>query len=92
MPRELQSCVSSDNTAVSQGTIFQQEQIARAAALNLGVQSPDQIEFVTADPESADFARKSPKSYSSSDNSQLSRRRNTFDLQSKCTQNSKLIT
>ena len=44
--------------AVSQGTIFQQEQIARAAALNLGVQSPDQIEFVTADPESADFARK----------------------------------
>jgi uncharacterized protein (DUF362 family) len=44
--------------AVSQGTVFQQEQIARAAALNLGVQSPDQIEFVTADPEGADFARK----------------------------------
>jgi hypothetical protein len=44
--------------AVSQGPVFQQEQIARAAALNLGVQSPDQIEFVTADPESAEFAQK----------------------------------
>ena len=44
--------------AVSQGPVFQQQQIARAAALNLGVQSPDQIEFVTADPESAEFAQK----------------------------------
>ena len=43
---------------VSQGTIFEQDQIVRAAELGLGVQSTDQIELVTADPESEEFAVK----------------------------------
>lgn len=42
---------------VSQGAIFEQEQIARAVELGLGVGSPDQIELVTADPDSAAYAR-----------------------------------
>jgi uncharacterized protein (DUF362 family) len=42
---------------VSEGPVFEQEQIERAAELALGVQSPDQIELVTEDPESEDFAR-----------------------------------
>jgi uncharacterized protein (DUF362 family) len=42
---------------VSRGRIFDQEQIARAAQLNLGVTSPSQIELVTADPESAKYAK-----------------------------------
>ncbi len=37
---------------VSQGTIFGLEQIARAAALGIGVGGPDRIEIVTADSES----------------------------------------
>ncbi len=42
--------------AVSQGAIFQQEQIARAVELGLGVDGPEEIELITADPESAAYA------------------------------------
>jgi len=42
--------------AVSQGTVFQQEQIARAVALGLGVDGPDKIELITDDPDSAAYA------------------------------------
>ena len=43
---------------VSRGTVFEQDQIARAAELGLGVTSPDQIEIVTDDTESEEFASK----------------------------------
>ncbi len=46
------------NATVSRGLIFQQEQIARAVALGLGVTGPDQIELVTDDPDSAAYAEK----------------------------------
>ena len=42
--------------AVSQGPIFQQEQIARAVELGLGVDSPEKIELITDDPESKAYA------------------------------------
>ncbi len=42
--------------AVAAGAIFQQEQIARAVELGLGVGGPEEIELVTDDPESAAFA------------------------------------
>lgn len=42
---------------VSEGAIFDQEQIARAVQLNLGVKGPKQIELVTGDKESAEYAR-----------------------------------
>lgn len=41
---------------VSEGPVFAQEQIARAAELGLGVTSPEQIEIVTDDTESAEYA------------------------------------
>jgi uncharacterized protein (DUF362 family) len=41
---------------VSQGRIFEQEQIARAVELGLGVDSPAKIEFITGDPESEAYA------------------------------------
>lgn len=41
---------------VSQGTIFQQEQIARAVEMGLGVDDPSKIELITDDPESAAYA------------------------------------
>jgi uncharacterized protein (DUF362 family) len=41
---------------VSAGAIFEQEQIARAVELGLGAHSPDEIELITADPESAAYA------------------------------------
>ncbi|MAG35204.1 MAG: hypothetical protein CL878_03005 [Dehalococcoidia bacterium] len=41
---------------VSEGPIFAQDQIARAVELDLGVGSPEQIEFVTGDEESAAYA------------------------------------
>jgi uncharacterized protein (DUF362 family) len=41
---------------VSQGAIFEQEQIARAVQLKIGVSSPKQIELVTGDRESAEYA------------------------------------
>lgn len=42
---------------VSRGPIFQQEQIARAVELNLGVDSPDHIELITDDPASSEYAK-----------------------------------
>jgi len=42
--------------AVSQGSIFQQEQIARAVELGLGVAGPEEIELITDDPQSAAYA------------------------------------
>jgi uncharacterized protein (DUF362 family) len=42
--------------AVSQRPIFQQEQIARAVELGLGVDGPEKIEFITDDPESEAYA------------------------------------
>ncbi len=42
---------------VSRGSIFEQEQIARAVELGLGVSSPEQIEFITPDAASQEFAR-----------------------------------
>ena len=46
------------NDAIMSKKIFEQEQIARAVELDLGVKSPDQIELVTGDAESADYASK----------------------------------
>lgn len=43
---------------VSKGKIFEQAQIARAVELGLGVASPAQIDIVTADAASADYAKK----------------------------------
>lgn len=42
---------------VSRGEIFDQEQIARAVQLNIGVKSPKQIELVTGDRDSAEYAK-----------------------------------
>lgn len=42
---------------VTRGAIFEQEQIARAVQLKLGVGDPRQIELVTADRESAEYAK-----------------------------------
>ena len=42
---------------VSQGSIFDQEQIARAVQLKIGVTSPRQIEILTEDRDSADYAK-----------------------------------
>jgi uncharacterized protein (DUF362 family) len=41
---------------VSRGRIFEQEQIARAAELGLGVDSPERIRIVTGDAESENYA------------------------------------
>jgi uncharacterized protein (DUF362 family) len=43
---------------VRRGPVFDQEQIARAAELKLGVGRPDQIELVTGDRASADYAER----------------------------------
>jgi uncharacterized protein (DUF362 family) len=42
---------------VTQGAIFDQEQIARAVQLKIGVSSPKKIELVTGDRESAEYAK-----------------------------------
>ena len=42
---------------VSSGAIFEQDQIARAAELKVGLASPAQIELVTDNRESADYAK-----------------------------------
>jgi uncharacterized protein (DUF362 family) len=42
--------------AVSHGPIFEQEQLARAVAFDLGVDDPNKIELITPDPESESFA------------------------------------
>jgi len=41
---------------LSQGRIFEQEQIARAVELGLGINSPEEIQLVTGDSESEAFA------------------------------------
>lgn len=43
---------------VSQGRIFEQEQIARAVELGLGATTPEQIELVTGDSESRAYAER----------------------------------
>lgn len=45
-------------TEVARGRIFEQEQIARAVELGLGVDSPEKIEFITDDPDSQDYIEK----------------------------------
>ncbi|UCC52978.1 MAG: hypothetical protein JSV68_03240 [Anaerolineaceae bacterium] len=42
--------------AVSKGRIFDLEQIARAVELDLGVDTPQKINLITADAASLDFA------------------------------------
>jgi uncharacterized protein (DUF362 family) len=42
---------------VSRGAIFEQEQIARAVQLGIGVKSPQEIELITDDRESAEYAK-----------------------------------
>jgi uncharacterized protein (DUF362 family) len=42
---------------VSRGAIFEQEQIARAVQLGIGVSGPKQIELVTGDRESGEYAK-----------------------------------
>ena len=44
------------NKAIMDKKIFEQEQIARAAALGLGAAGPDEIEIVTSDDKSAQYA------------------------------------
>jgi uncharacterized protein (DUF362 family) len=46
------------NNAIMSKKIFEQEQIARAAEIGIGVKTPDQIEIVTADEESRNYAGK----------------------------------
>lgn len=46
------------NEIVSKGPIFEQEQIARAARLGIGVTRADRIDIVTADPESESYAER----------------------------------
>ncbi len=46
------------NDAIMSKKIFEQEQIARAVELGLGVKTPDQIEIVTGDAESRAYASK----------------------------------
>ncbi len=43
---------------VSRGRVFEQDQIARAAEIGLGVTSAEQIELITDDPASHDYAEK----------------------------------
>lgn len=45
-------------TEVSRGKIYQQEQIARAVDLGLGVDNPEKIEFLTGDTDSAAYSEK----------------------------------
>jgi uncharacterized protein (DUF362 family) len=46
------------NDAIMSKKIFEQDQISRAAQLGLGIKAPDQIEIITADPESRAYAGK----------------------------------
>jgi uncharacterized protein (DUF362 family) len=46
------------NDAIMSKKIFEQEQIVRAVELGIGVKSPGQVEIVTADAESRDYAGK----------------------------------
>jgi uncharacterized protein (DUF362 family) len=49
------------NSAIMSKKIFEQEQVARAVELGLGVKTADQIELVTGDAESRDYADKLKK-------------------------------
>jgi uncharacterized protein (DUF362 family) len=46
------------NNAIMSKNIFEQEQIARAAEIGIGIKTADQIEIVTADEESRNYAGK----------------------------------
>jgi uncharacterized protein (DUF362 family) len=46
------------NATISRGPVFEQEQIARAVRLGLGAQRPEQVDFVTDDPESRKMAER----------------------------------
>ena len=46
------------NATISRGRVFEQEQIARAAQLGLGVRGPEQIDLVTEDSESKKIAER----------------------------------
>jgi uncharacterized protein (DUF362 family) len=46
------------NDAIMSKKIFEQEQVARAIELGLGIKTPDQIEIVTGEAESRDYAGK----------------------------------
>jgi uncharacterized protein (DUF362 family) len=46
------------NDAIMSKKIFEQEQIARAVELGIGVKSPDQIEIITSDAASKEYAGK----------------------------------
>jgi uncharacterized protein (DUF362 family) len=46
------------NATISRGRIFDQDQIARAVQLGLGVKGPDGVELVTDDPESRKVAER----------------------------------
>jgi uncharacterized protein (DUF362 family) len=43
--------------AVSRGRVFEQEQIARAVELGIGISSPERIEIVAGDAASAEYAK-----------------------------------
>jgi uncharacterized protein (DUF362 family) len=43
-------------TKVADGPVFQQDQIARAVSLGLGIDGPEKIELITDDPDSAAYA------------------------------------
>jgi uncharacterized protein (DUF362 family) len=45
------------NPDVSRGKVFEQEQIARAVELGLGVEGPEEIDLITDDPQSAAYAQ-----------------------------------
>ena len=42
---------------VSQGPIFEQQQISRAVELGLGVSLPDEIQIITGDEKSEEYAQ-----------------------------------
>jgi uncharacterized protein (DUF362 family) len=44
------------NATISRGRVFDQEQIARAAALGLGAKGPEGIDLIADDPESRKLA------------------------------------
>jgi uncharacterized protein (DUF362 family) len=46
------------NNAIMSKKIFDQDQLARAAEIGVGVRSPEQIELVTADEDSRNYAAK----------------------------------
>jgi len=49
------------NSDIMDRRIFEQEQIARAVEIGIGIQSPEQIELITGDPQSAAYAERLKK-------------------------------